>query len=79
MSSSNGEGKQSAKRRKILFFERIAFICTSCVTSSPRTHEVELDEGAAAVTQQKPAAKEAESAKKQQVVTREPSSATTRE
>ncbi|GJE97734.1 NIF-domain-containing protein [Phanerochaete sordida] len=40
----NAEGKQSTKRRKISFFERITFICTSCVSSSP--HDVDVEEGA---------------------------------
>lgn len=40
----SAEGKQSTKRRKISFFERITFICTSCVTSSPRTHDVDVEE-----------------------------------
>ena len=44
--AGSSEGKQTAKRRKISFFERITFICTSCVTSSPRTHDVDVEEGA---------------------------------
>ena len=78
----SSEGKQSAKRRKISFFERITFICTSCVTSSPRTHDVELDESAShkdkeTHSSEKQSTREGEGAAEHP--TREPSASSTSE
>jgi hypothetical protein len=77
----SSEGKQSTKRRKISFFERITFICTSCVTSSPRTHDVDIDEGVSHKDKdvsEKQSTKEVESTTVEHP-TREPSAATTSE
>lgn len=78
---SNSEGKPATKRRKITFFKRITFICTSCVTSSPRTHEVDVEEGASrqVESERQPAEKPpGNDTVRTEQATREPSSATTR-
>lgn len=51
--AEHSEEKQTTKRRKISLFKRITFICTSCVSSSPRTHDVDVGEGASVQTDQK--------------------------
>lgn len=79
---SNSEGKPSAKRRKISFFERITFMCTSCISSSTRTHEVDVQEGASRQVEPERQVTEKQSEKETEgteQTTREPSSATTRE
>lgn len=79
--TANSEGKSSSKKRKISVFRRIVFICTSCITSSARTHEVDIEEGASRPVEserqhtEKPPGKETECVAH---ATREPSSATTR-
>ncbi|EKM54185.1 uncharacterized protein PHACADRAFT_162558 [Phanerochaete carnosa HHB-10118-sp] len=82
----SAEGKQSTKRRKISFFERITFICTSCVTSSPRIHDVDVEEGASTQKDkdseklsEKQSTKETETTTAAEHPTREPSASSTGE
>lgn len=78
---ATSEGKLPAKRRKISFFQRITFICTFCISSSPRAHEVDVEEGASRPLEserhdtEKVSGEDTECAEH---VTREPSSSATR-